>query len=311
MIAIVFTALILMFSAAFGYLVFRSVARRRPSKWITVPISIVLALVILIFAGVGYLWLGSSAPFADDPNLLAESTIEIKGFHGTPDKAAALPNRNPDCWIRIHYRNNTKLSDDFVVRLDTSVGKMAPVSAHFSVPEDWKLRTSNTCKSGKNSDACAPMGSENSVNWIVRPEQTSTSIWEVSLALDGHEWCTSPWFALFYENGSPIAARTRSGRAWASSTSGYATDTGFREVLVATNAQPTLQESGWDINLSKPAIRGKTLVVKTLGVSSATYENLALLGAVGSSALGSGWLISLIGYLWSKFRKKRSSESES
>jgi hypothetical protein len=81
--------------------------------------------------------------------------------------------------------------------------------------------------------------------------------------------------------------------------------------IVYATADDPIHNFGIDVDLNKLQFSGTTQVEHTLGVSQQTYGWLALLGAVGASGLGSGWLLKLLGlFVRPRSRKMRSTDKE-
>jgi hypothetical protein len=287
MIAAAITLFTLLCATLVGFAVYRW-RRDKPFSIAWAVGSAFLALLISIVTGVIYLYYGELYPTSNSYRF-TEHELALK-----VDDALNFG----DDLLVFQQPAEAGVGVDFHIRLRVpSVTATGPIQVKLSAPTSFQIRTDYGCANSDGvTSAGAACGSVTDkvfeVDWTVTPKSTSSSELWISLppelrpdALYGPDW-----EAYFF----PRPTRTLDADALSA---GWSLGGTLKRTRVRLDAKsPRLDYQEYDIDLSRGRLGARTTVVNTLGVSTDVYAWLVILGAVATSALGSGWLMQFVAW---------------
>jgi hypothetical protein len=207
------------------------------------------------------------------------------------------------CRIALQIPKYTRAGSDFTIGYAVQAPIGSRVKASLVASQDWEIRSPDGCEKSNPSDLCltSKAGVSNG-QWIVRPKSAAASKWTVVSDFDIESVCGKDWFAEVWD-GDTILSQHKLNvggegvfRKMTPQGPNVGAD-GFSPGYVVYVDNKNLiarNQDGFIADLGRMQISGDIDVVRTLGVNESTFQWLAIIGAISSSALGSGWLISAL-----------------
>lgn len=318
MVAVAFFVMITFASALVGFGIFRLVGHR--SAWIVVPSALFGTILTIFVSAASYLVAGLSYPATDERNWGSLSSVQllVDKSKKTPDLYARFGQRlnsrkwqqgrhleqenngddiDADYKITVFYPDNTRSGDDATIALEVRSASAAfpsgELHALMRVSGSVSAWTTQNCSlnTAPGIAACIADGEARnfaSFVWVV----SSDSGGQRQIAIEFPQlWSGSEWTAIMpYGCGDGDLC----GRRFDAQSPSYASGTG-----------------NVSLDLSRREIRVPIYISTTLGISSAAYGWLAVLGVVISGALGSGWLFKAVELFWARKKKPIGGDTKS
>jgi hypothetical protein len=293
--------------------------------------SVLLAVLLFAVSGTTYVYYRVSYPPLDDASLVQHDDLELRfGLAAASDAVGtATSSKSLEDRIIFRHRPQAGLNSDFQVSVHIEpVTATGPLRVELDAPKSWQVRTSDVCPSPQNPGepgnlvpACgAVIDHAFEVSWTITPTVPATSLSAIILPpelrpdiLYGTDWSAFP-----YMGGQALTwwGDDRSGQRVIRERSPYGSFGRSYNGEVAPQAPvrldagaPKLLYGGYDIDLSRGHLGAQTTVLRTLGVSEETYTWVAFIGAILSSALGTGWLVQFLSWAAKKISGHSTPES--
>jgi hypothetical protein len=295
MVAYAFFVGLLVAAAALGYFVYKSYSASHKLR--SILIAFAAAILVLGLSGAVFLYAFLSYPANDDPRFAGRNNIYID----REDKVsgAAKPRRSA---VRVVFPYSVRKDSDFEVRLILSADPPLAAGDYTSElqgPYSLKLRPQRSCASPPSNSgvACKSIKDprdEIALTWDVTPTAEAEAILRLTIPAiwsDSLDWSASIEFdgyaPLVEGREEVLDARRPQFRLTESTRFAFDYDRRMREK--GELFQLPYARAGAEIDLDTRQVRFPIMVSTSLGLDSATYGKLALLGTILSGFLGTGW----------------------
>jgi len=290
MIEIIATFMVsIVLSAFIGFLIYRYSKRRSRGRVFEI-VAGGLAFGLILIASLPTLWfVGWRLPSTDMIEFARPTDLTVRFIDGTPDGAS----------VTLAFQRETPDYEDFSVSISLVDQDAIDFTARILKPSEQvvSLRTGQGCPPSSAatdvfSEACSATGNGQSfgLRWIATPHRAAVVEFVVSseqLQLQHYGQNAS---AFVTAGGRDVCEwRNPDGSLWRSGSN----RSGISCVPVQLDQnRVALEVSNADtiVDLARGEFRFLVEILTTLGVSRGTYGWLALLGALVSGFLGSGWL---------------------